>query len=339
MRSIVLATALAALVGSALLPAQFTNPIRYPQAGTDGSSGQIIPLGFSNSSGNFDEGRWQQLIPARYLPSTGGVILGVDVLSQATLTATYPDLRITMSLVPPGGALSTTFAINLPLPVPVFTRTAYSVTWLTHQWQTFILDVPFVYDGVSDLVIDIQKTFDRVATPPSNLAHHQTDGDPGRAGLPLVRHTYGTFGSGASTRATSTSSSVPLKMGFQFADLPTFTLTGPRGGATSKVFPVGGSFDSTLHGQPFALFGSLISFGWAPAPVTVPSIGGSLLLDILSTTAYASGALGATGVATTAWAIPNNAALVGTQVVFQGLSIDGGSLLVLTNATDFVINA
>ncbi|MBI5851585.1 MAG: hypothetical protein HZB39_11265 [Planctomycetes bacterium] len=336
---IALSSALLSLSLVVAAAAQTTNPIRYPQANTDGSSGQIIPLGFSTSSGNFDEGRWQQLIQARYLPSTGGVILGLEVLSQASLTATYPTLQITMSLVPPGGTLSTTFANNLPQPVPVFSHLAHTIVWTARQWQTIPLDIPFVYDGVSDVVVEIQKTFDRVATPPPGLAHHQTDGDPSRPGLPIARNTFGTLGSGALARTTSTSSSVPMKMGFRFADLPTFTLLGPRGGANSRVFAVGGSFDASLNGQPFALFGSLIAFGWAAPPIAVPGIGGLVMVDLPSTTAYASGAMDASGVATTTWSIPNDPGLVGVMVVFQGVSTSVGAGVVMTNGIDCVINS
>lgn len=127
MRSSLVPTSIVALLLAASLAAQATNPIRYPQANTDGSTGQIIPFGFSNSSGNFDETRWQQLIPARYLPSSGGLIMGMEVLSQATLTATYPSLQITFSHVPPGGTLSTTFATNLPLPQVVYAKINHTI--------------------------------------------------------------------------------------------------------------------------------------------------------------------------------------------------------------------
>lgn len=338
MRSALFTSSLVALTLAVAAAAQTTNPVRYPQAGTDGSTGQIIPLGFSSSSANFDEGRWQQLIQARYLPSTGGVILGIEVLSQASLTATYPTLQITMSHVPPGGTLSTNFATNLPQPLPVFSHVAHTIVWTARQWQTIPLDIPFVYDGTSDLVVEIQKTFDRVATPPTGLAHHQTDGDPGRPGLPIARNTFGTLGSGALARTTSTSSSVPMKMGFRFADLPTFTLLGPRGGAGSRVFAIGGSFDATLNGSPFAPFGSLIAFGWAAPPIPVPGIGGLVMVDLATTTAYASGSLDASGVSTTNWSIPSDPSLPGVLVVFQGVSTSPASGLVMTNGIDFVIN-
>lgn len=339
MRSSLVPTSIVALLLAASLAAQATNPIRYPQANTDGSTGQIIPFGFSNSSGNFDETRWQQLIPARYLPSSGGLIMGMEVLSQATLTATYPSLQITFSHVPPGGTLSTTFATNLPLPQVVYAKINHTIAWTARQWQTLPLDVPFLYDGTSDLVVEIQKTFDRVATPPPGLGHHQTDGDPSRAGLPIARNTFGTLGSGALLRTAATSSSVPMKIGFRFADLPTFTLRGPRGGTSSRVFAIGGNFDATLNGQPFGVFGSLIAFGWNAAPVSIPGIGGSVMVDLLTTTAYASGTLDPSGVATTNWTIPNDPTLVGTLVVFQGISTSSTLGLVMTNGTDLVINS
>ncbi|MFO1050615.1 MAG: hypothetical protein U1F36_00205 [Planctomycetota bacterium] len=339
MRATLATATLSLLLSTAALTAQ-SNTLRFPQSYTGGSTGQIIPLGVLPSSANFDEGRWQQIVPANYLPSTGGLILGMEVLSQATLSTTYNRLAITMSMVPPGGALSTSFATNLPNPVPVYAHQIVTHNWVAQTWQLIPFDIPFVYDGVSDIVVDIQKAIDRTATPPTSLGHHQTDGDPGRNDLPIARDAFGAFGSGASSAAVATSSSgVVLKVGFQFADLPTFTLNGPRGGASGRIFPIGGSFTATLNGYSGMPYGSLISFGWAASPGTVPGIGGRLILDFGTLVAYDSGTLSGSGQASVVWSIPNVASLVGAHVAFQGVSLTSTASLVLTNGIDCVINS
>lgn len=326
------------LAMSAALTAQSTNPTAYPQAGTDGSSGILVPFGYSSSSPNVDEGRFQQLIPARYLPSTGCAILGINVLSQVGISSTYTSLDITMSLVPPGGTLSPTFANNLPAPVTVYSKTNHTITWQRRVWQTIPLDVPFVHDGVSDLVVDIQKTYDRVTNPPTGIGHHQTSSNPGRSDLPATRYSLSPLGGGGATATTASSSSRPMKLGFEIAGLPTFTVEGSRGGANNNVFAIGGQFTSSLRGTPGMLFGSLISLGWSPAPLPVAGIGGMVHIDILSAIPYASGMIGTSGVESLTWGIPNDPALVGALLTFQGVSQDANNLLVLSNAADLLIS-
>lgn len=340
MRRLPLCILLLALATPCALDAQTTRPVAYPQMGTDGSSGNLVPLGYSNASPNFDEGRFQQLIPARFLPSAGGAIFGVDVLSQDGNTTTYPSLTITMSLVPPGSTLSTTFGTNLPAPVVVFQHTNHSITWTRHVWQTIPFDTPFVYDGASDVVIDFQKTYDRIATPPPpRPGHHQTTSDPGRSDLPHPRYAFGTLGSGASTATTAmTSSTQGLKLVFQFAGPPTVTLTASRGGSNNNVFAISGQFDATLYATPAGVYGSLISLGWLPTPFPVRGIAGSVWIDLPSAVPYGSGMVNASGVENFTWTIPNDPGLVGGTLTFQSVASDPNGRLILTNAVDCIIN-
>jgi hypothetical protein len=327
-----------ALACASALTAQTPLPIAYPQNGTDGSSGQIVPLGFSSSSTNFDEGRWQQVIPERYLPSGGGAIFGLDVLSQATNTPTYASLQISFSLSPAGTPLSSSFAANMPAPVVVYTRANTAIAWTARQWQTLTLDQVFVYPGAGDLVVDIQKVFDRAATGSAGLGHHQTTSNPGRTDLPRTAYAFGALGSGAANAATATNATGPMKMRLQFVGAPTMLLTATRGGANQKIFAIGHNFESSLQGQPGSAFGALISLGWFPAPASIPGLAGSIWIDLSSATAYASGILGPTGTQAVTWNIPNDPGLVGASLTFQGVAQGGTGPLVVTNATDLLIN-
>ncbi|MGE0144002.1 MAG: hypothetical protein AB7I19_09880 [Planctomycetota bacterium] len=331
-----LLSALLPLAALATLSAQSTLPVHFPQSGTDGSNGNIIPFGFSTSSTNFDEGRWQILIPARYLPSSGGLAFGLDVLSQATLSATYASLDLTLSTLPAGSSLSTDFATNLPAPQLVFSHTNYTIAWQAQTWQTIPFDVPFIYDGTSDVVVQIQKTYDRVANPPPGLGHHQTDGNPGRSDLPLNRYAFGNLGSGAVNATTATSATRSLKVGLRFATAGTLTIDGRRN-SFANGFSLGNNFDVTLHGPAGTPFGALVSVGYAAQPTSIPGIGGLIYIDIVFATAYSSGVLGTSGTSTLNWTVPNSPALVGLNLAFQG--VVGGASLQMTNTVDCIINS
>lgn len=65
------------------------------------------------------------------------------------------QLRVRMSHVPSGHVMSTTFATNLPTPVTVMDRWDYTWHTAANNWAEIGFTSPFVYDGVSDVVVEI----------------------------------------------------------------------------------------------------------------------------------------------------------------------------------------
>jgi hypothetical protein len=64
-------------------------------------------------------------------------------------------LRITLSHVPANYTLQAAFAANLPNPVVVLDATNYVWSITANQWNEVGIQVPFLYDGVSDVVMEV----------------------------------------------------------------------------------------------------------------------------------------------------------------------------------------
>lgn len=331
---------LASLLVPALAAQVPTNPVAYDQDWTDGSSGQLVPLGFSTSSTNFDEGRWQQLFPARLLPSSGGLITAIDFLPQMTMTTTYQSVQITLASLPAGtNALSSTFANNLQNAQVVYSQQNVTLNWVRRQWTSIQLQQPFFYDPTTDLVIDIQKLYDRNTNPPPGLAHHQTSSNPARSDLPRTMYSYSPLGGGGATMATALSTTGPLKMRLQFAGLPTQTLHGPANSPNNTVFGLGGTFDTRIYGFPGSFYATVVSVGFGAAPLTVPGISGAGLVEFGFAFTMISGVIDQDGLnEVTNIPIPNDGGLLGLNLTFQSISQASGGGFVFTNVADLIVN-
>lgn len=84
-----------------------------------------------------------------------GAITGLAFAPATTGRHFERQLRIRMSHVPSGHTLSTTFATNLPTPVTVLDKWDYSWQTTADQWTEIGLTDEFVYDGVSDVVVEV----------------------------------------------------------------------------------------------------------------------------------------------------------------------------------------
>ncbi len=313
------------------------NHVSYPQDTTTGGNGNNIAFGVS-SGASLDEGRYQQLIPRTHLPSTGAVILGVEVVSRALQphTLTHESLQITLSH-DARTQLDPSAATNLPAPVVVLAVQNFSNAYAAGQWSAIQFTTPFVYDGVSDLVIDVQKVFDRsTSTVPVGGSSMSRAGHPGRPDLPDSRWAFGSYGSGAATSSTLNFFGDPLLLRLQVGGLPTTVLRGDRVGNTGNFFALANPFEVEVRAASGDLFGVFASTSFQ-APMTFPLLSGTLQITLPQTLKV--GLMPATGVDVTTITLPNNNAFVGTHLTFQsGVVPSGAGSGLWTNATDMFVN-
>src|SRR5688572_15823817 len=141
------------------LCAQQITTTSYVQSSLGGPSGNSIPFGCS-ATGLFAQSRTQILIPAQYLPGPNATLTGIAVHSQTATggngTLTYPILTVTVSPTTAAN-LSPTFANNLISPSIVLQVANLQVQWVANSWTWILFSVPYVHDGRSGLVIEIQK--------------------------------------------------------------------------------------------------------------------------------------------------------------------------------------
>lgn len=330
-RSLVIALAL-----SSAAFAQTTRTVSYAQDTLTLSSGNIVPLGSFPGNPNFQEGRWQQLIPATHLPKSQGVFVGMQFINQTySGPIVYTTLRFTLSMVPASTtSLSTTFATNLLTPVTVLNQTSFTVNWVAGQWTQILFDTPFAYDGQSALVFEIQKDAQLIA---SGIATHARDGNPGRNDLPPAIYAFGMTGSGASNAVSSTNSTQLLQMRLDWQRTPTMFLKSDRlPSGSTNVFALGGSFDIAVDASVGSAYVTLIDGAFSPA-YTIPGVVGfgvvspTLLLPV--------GTVVGPGPGVQTINIPLNPFLVGVTLKLQSVAFDvglGGNLF-FTNGADLFI--
>lgn len=321
---------------AAPVAAQNFYPLAYPQATTAGSSGNILPFGVLNSSTNFDEARYQILIPSTHMPTTRAAIVGLEVNSQVwTGTLTYASYDIALSNTT-ATSLSPVYATNLVAPTNVFSGTNVGISFTSRQWAPVTFSTPFIHNGSDALVIDLRKVIDRTLIPVvPGVVTMETTGNPGRLDLPTAIGSFGAFGSGASNSSTAavTYSSI-LQVRLIVQDVPTVELLSDRGGPSNYTFAIGSSADVNLHsisGSPFAVF---VESGFM-APIPLPPISGNLIIAPI--TVLFSGSTGAGDVASVTVPIPNLNLLIGGYFTFQGIAVQNGSPF-FTNGADAYIN-
>ena len=325
---------LAAPLLAALLPAQAPF-LSYPQDALDSNSGNLVPFGFNGINGSADEGRFQQLIPAPYLPSTGALIVGMEVYTiPGTGTVTYQSLDITLGHSS-GSSLSTTFANNLIGPVAVLQETNKQITWSQSQWVAIPFTTPFPYNGVDALVIDMQKVV--ASYGGIVILSHGTSDHPGRTDLPFPRYSFGALGSGASTASTASFASATVLNMRLWVTTPALSVKSDQGGLNSNRFAIGGTAEIAVRGNQGTLFATLLGGAFGPGTTFSP-VPGTFWLSAGAPTMKVA-VIGASGLDLTVAGIPNNPALVGLRASLQSAYLDiSQGTLGWTNATDFTLN-
>ncbi|MCA8941559.1 MAG: hypothetical protein KDB80_03280 [Planctomycetes bacterium] len=302
---------------------------------TTHSRGHVAPLG-QDATRKFDESRFQQLIPARYLPGVPTRIDAVAVVgAAATATVGYDRLEIRLGHAT-SGTLSSTFDDNLADMVTVVDIAGGAVRYDFAEWSTIPFDRAFDYDGRRPLIVEIRK---RVRTDPAttsaSIVASRIDSNPGRSDLPVARFTYGPIDSGAIDASVATHA-LPAPMSIRFStSSDTLTVESPRGGALDHVFPLDGRVTLEVRAKSGTYFAILGFPGFGP-PIVTPPLEGVAHLPVTVALPIASGSSAAPR---TELLIPRNEALVGYHAAFQAAVLDfANGSIVWTNAIDFFVN-
>jgi hypothetical protein len=329
-------TTISILLLSATLCAQTGNPVAYPADTLRGGSGNLAPFGYSTAN-TFDEARWQQIIPARFLPTTPCLLTGLAVNCQSSSSAvTYTTLQIVLSNTT-ATALGNSFSGNLPAPITVFNGTTHTIPWSINKWVGVTFTAPFVYNGVDNLVVSISKAFDRLTYPAPGIVTHQTSGSPSRSDLGQTKYVASVFGGGAlANDVAQYTGASPISMRVYCAVQGSTTiasLTQPN----SREFAINTSLSLTVWGSNGAGWGTVIDTGFI-APVTIPTIAGAMIVN--PAVALASGTMSGNSASLTI-AIPNNPTLVGAYLALQSITAAPAPsyALAFTNAVDLFINS
>lgn len=306
----------------------------HPIDNTASGTSQNIP--FAGNSTSWDEARSQFLIPAAFLPATGGLVTAIELVPNTSYTNFYERFEIYMDLTM-NPTLSTTFANNLTNPVQVFAQSPGTISWVGATWTTIQLTTPFVVDGVQNLVIEFRKKMDRPNNPPTASVSHRILTYPRRVDLPPPIWAYGAYGSGAVDAATATSTySTQVLMRLQWAGMHTLAIDSTRdvtGNANRGYFHLGATATVTTQGMPGEFHLDLIGLALQPMGVPIPPVGGFFWLP--GVTMFGSGILDPAGLGSASLLIPSNTSLIGIRFYCQTLT--AGTALTLTNVVDGVI--
>jgi len=191
------------------------------------NAGNCIPLSECIGGG---EGRFQWFIH-QSLIGCGGLITGIDVRPTSTLSFTAQDFEIRISHTTQT-AHSTNMNTNLPSPVVVRQAGPASYSGTYRQWSPLPFDKPFVYDGNSNLTIEVRMR-NLKASPSASVFHDSTSATGIRRTYALGAGTYNT----ATTTSSRTNVSGALKLRLRFGEAifnPSDTPT--TGGSNSWPF-------------------------------------------------------------------------------------------------------
>ena len=309
------------------------HPIDNPASSTS----QNIP--FAGNSTSWDEARSQFLFPAAFLPTTGGVITGIEIVPNTSGSVPYELFELWLDHTT-NTTLSTTFAANLTSPTLVFSRPMTPIAWTGATWHTLTLDTPFPYDGTRNLVLEVRKKIDRPNNPTFPTISHRVLVYPRRADLPVPIWTSGTHGSGAVDGTTATTTySTQILMRLRFGTSPTLTIDSTRdttGNANRSYFHIGATTTLTTRGTAGSAYAMALDFGLAPAGLSVPGLTGELW--VLNPFVFLTGVLNTSGEDVVQIPIPNDPSLIGIRAIFQSLVVSGAGAQ-FTNVVDAPIAA
>jgi hypothetical protein len=308
-------------------------PTSHPQDTLQGGGGNFSPFGvFSTGSGA--EARSQILVPKNELPGPGAVLTGIELLALVGGTVDYASLQITASPTP-ATSLSSTFAANVVGPTTVVLQaTSLQVAHSQTAWVAIPFTQPYVHDGTSALLLDIQKV---VQTAPSyTFVTTKITSSPARTDRPQMVYSFGGPGSGQSAATAAFGNAEPISFRLSWLGTPTLRNRGDTGPAGTQ-YHLGGSVLLTTNGSPGSFWVLAAGTGFLASSVVIPGLGGSLHLD--GAVVFAGGLLDATGVGQHTVSIPNVAGLVGAYLPYQAATVDPlNGAIVLTNGSDHFVN-
>jgi hypothetical protein len=279
-------------------------------------------------SGSNGEWRYQGVFTATQLGNAPLLITGLSFAPCSTGGFTAKQLEIRMNNLPPL-MHSTAFDTNIGAS-PTVVRIGAPITWnvTASTWCAIPLDCPHLYDGKSDLVVEVR---------------YMGGGLTGSFTGPVVRDSvaprYYAYGTGAYTTTTATGTgTAAFRVRLTHADVTPSTLS-PSIGTTVNLaldsYPdAGGNYvtASSFGTGPFMV-------GCWPVKLDVDSLF-FITVNNLVPTVFQNyqGVLDATGQATAAVAIPNVNALVGIILSNAFAVVGPGGLTVVSDNGVFRIN-
>lgn len=327
-----LALANLVFLGAAVSQSYTAHPIDNFASGTS----QNIPI--AGNSASWDEARSHFFFPAAFLPSAGGLLMGIELAANITGTTPYERFEIWADLTQNPG-LSTTFANNLTAPILVYSQTPGSISWTGNAWTPLVFQQPFPYDGQSNLVLEVRKQINRISNPPTSSISHRALVWPRRTDLPPPIWAYGAYGSGAvDASVAQTTYSTQILMRLQWLGTPSLTIDSSRdvtGNTARSYFHSGATWTTRTQGLPNDFYAAAIDTVLNPVGLPVPVVFGGLWLS--SPILYNSGFLDGSGQATHSFLIPSNPGFVGLRFYLQNATLGGMSSM--TNVVDAPIAA
>lgn len=317
---------------AAAAAAQTTRPTAHPQDASNISGGNLVPLG-AWSNGNYSDGRTMFLVPKHELPCFPAQLLGIEVIGNSG-SLTYSSLRL---FVGPTTAtsLQMTFAQNhQTAPTQVLNATNLTVSYPASTWTTIPFTQPYMHDGTSAMVIEIQKIVQYVGGMP--IMTMASSGPPLRTDRPNMIYAFGNQGSGASQAVSALVSTDAIAFRLRWAGTPTLRNGSNVPYGTPQYVP-GSWVTLTLNGPANHFYVMSAATAFLPVAVPIPGVLGDARLT--SPFTFTAGLLDANGTGTYQLIIPWNPGLVGIHLAYQGATVDpfsGG--ITLTNGTDHFIN-
>lgn len=316
---------LAALASGTLAQTTYTaHPIDVIPPGAASS----VPLGGGNP--DLDEARTQLLIPAAFLPTTGGRLDKIEFYPNYSAVIPYDRFELWLDHVTIP-ALSPVFAQNLTAPQLVFDRSRATIDWHAHTFQALHLDPPFFYDGHSNLLLEIRKKIDRANHPVIPFTEHAVMDFPRRQDLPLPLWTTGPAGSGAVDAELAQTAHDTLLLFWLLWDAAPTTYTASTRNYGRDFFHLGSTMEVMAMGQPWDFYVQAIDFRLLPAALHVPGLSGGLWLAAPQLLAF--GRLDWVGRGGTTFVLPHDPNLVGLHTYFQTAMI-GPTEIVLSSVAD-----
>ncbi len=290
---------------------------------SDATSGNcnVIPFGTTANNATWSNQRVQMVATASDLGGTPGLVTGLSFAPCATGVHYADAIRITLALVPPGFTFSggnNDFDRNLLTvgfaQVVVLDQLEYTWQKNGNQWSSIGFDQSFVYDGQSDLLIDLVVEGND-ADNGSSSVHRATRERlyvNNWAGTPPAT---GTVGNNASK----------FRVELQCADITTFGLgCGGLEMTAGGSSALGGRLSVAVSGAAsgFPVIFAFGSYNGVPFPIDLAAYGAVGCRLRNSTDASAVSPADPSGNASLALTIPGDPGLMGARLFFQCLHVN-----------------
>ncbi|MDA0933472.1 MAG: hypothetical protein O3C51_08435 [Planctomycetota bacterium] len=313
----------ASLFAVTLAASAATQGVAYGIPNSDPTSGNcnVIPFGTTANNATWANQRMQVVATASDLGSVPGLVTGLSFAPCATGVHYTDSIRITMALVPAGFTFSggnNNFDQNLNAvgfaQVVVLDQREYTWQKNGNQWSSIGLDQSFVYDGQSDLLIDLVLEGNDADNGSSSM-HRDTRERlyaATWAGTPPATGRVGNNGT-------------KFRVELQCADITTYGLgCGGLEMSASGSSALGGTLTVAVSGAASGLpvvfgFGS---YNGVPFPIDLSGFGAFGCRLRNSTDASAISPADAAGRASLALAIPGDPGLMGARLFFQCLHVN-----------------